>query len=275
MATDIVVSVIIPVYNADRYLKQSIDSILQQSFANFECIIINDGSTDSSEEIINSYYDERIVYVKNKINSGVVTTMNKGVALAKGQLIAVMHADDIAIDKRLELQVAWMNRNPQTTVLAGFIDCIDESNNTIKQWDVDRKTITEKQIKHTMVWECCIAHPTVMIRSEVLKKYNYSNLQNLAEDYPLWLQLLNDGYIIEKIPQVVLKYRAHKTSATGSILKKKNPFFVQAIIKQKFLLSELNKFKFTFFSFKLVITCCYDLLMGLGKEIKRKLSSVV
>src|SRR5215218_8078213 len=96
------ISVILPVYNAEKYLKAAIDSILNQTFPDFELLIINDGSSDGSEKIIKSYTDNRIVYVKNGENSGLINTLNKGIDLATGEFIARMDGDDIAVPERFE-----------------------------------------------------------------------------------------------------------------------------------------------------------------------------
>jgi len=107
------VTVLMPVYNAEKYLKEAIGSILGQSFSDFEFLIINDGSTDSSVKIIKSYDDPRIRFIANEKNLGVIPTLNKGFALAQGEFIARMDADDISLPKRLELQADFMDKHPE------------------------------------------------------------------------------------------------------------------------------------------------------------------
>src|SRR5690606_13489679 len=107
------ISVVLPAYNAELYIKEAIDSVLAQTFTNFELIILNDGSTDKTEEIILSYQDSRIVYVKNEHNLGLIGTLNKGMALAKGKYIARMDADDICFPERFEKQVAFLEKNKE------------------------------------------------------------------------------------------------------------------------------------------------------------------
>ena len=106
------VSILMPVYNSEKYLREAIKSILNQTFTNFELIIINDGSTDNSLKIIKSFKDNRIKIIKNKGNLGLIKTLNKGIDLAQGKYIARMDADDIAMPKRLEKQIAFFNENP-------------------------------------------------------------------------------------------------------------------------------------------------------------------
>lgn len=104
------ISVVMPAYNAEKYIGKSIDSILNQTYGDFEFIIINDGSKDSTKEIILSYSDNRIVYLENEINSGIVVTLNKGLEYATGEYIARMDADDIAVAERLEKQIEFMEK---------------------------------------------------------------------------------------------------------------------------------------------------------------------
>ncbi len=106
------VTVLMPVYNAEKYLKTAIESILKQTFSDFELLIINDGSTDGSEEIIRSFNDKRIRLFNNEQNLGIIKTLNKGLNLAKGEYIIRMDADDISLPDRLELQVKYMEENP-------------------------------------------------------------------------------------------------------------------------------------------------------------------
>ena len=106
------VSVVMPAYNAAKYIKEAIDSILAQTYRDFEFIIVNDGSTDNTKEIILSYSDPRIVYIENEQNSGICVTLNKGLDAAKGRYIVRMDSDDIALPQRLEVQVRYMDANP-------------------------------------------------------------------------------------------------------------------------------------------------------------------
>lgn len=111
------VSVLMPVYNGAKYLHEAVKSILDQTYADFEFLIVNDGSTDDSEKIILSFKDPRIVIIKNEINIGLINSLNKGLTIAKGKYIARMDADDVAMPQRLELQVKEFNTNPNAIVI--------------------------------------------------------------------------------------------------------------------------------------------------------------
>ncbi len=120
------VSIIMPVYNSSGYLSDAIESILSQTYSDFEFIIIDDASTDNSIEIIYSYHDPRIVLLKNDINLGVTHSLNKGIKHARGKYIARMDADDIALPQRIELQVDFLEKNPEFILVGSFFEVIPE-----------------------------------------------------------------------------------------------------------------------------------------------------
>jgi len=265
-----------PVYNASAYLHDAIESILQQSYPHFEFIIINDCSTDSSEEVIRSFHDQRIIYIKQPVNAGVVVAMNVGLGCAMGKYIAVMHADDISLPERLEMQVNAMEADPSIAVLAGKSIFVNEHNEpTSTKWKLDEATVTPAAIRKAMVKESCISHPTTMMRTDVVLQYGYQSSplhQGFAvEDYPLWLQLLSDGYTIAKLDKTVLRYRVHTLSATGTYLRKKNPFLVNYYSKQFYLQQRKAKGKFNSFDKAVQRSMMIDFAKAQLKEIKKKL----
>lgn len=121
------VTVLLPVYNGEKYIAQAIESILNQSFRNFELRIIDDGSKDSSVKIVQSYSDPRIRIVKNPQNLGLVQTLNRGITLIKSEYLARMDADDIALPDRLEKQLLFMQARPEVGLLGGAIQLVDEN----------------------------------------------------------------------------------------------------------------------------------------------------
>src|SRR5438270_14004268 len=141
--TDPSVSVLMHVHNGGSYLKEAIESMLNQTYIDFEFIIINDGSTDGLKEIIKQFYDDRIVYIENDTNKGLIESLNKGIDAARGNFIARMDSDDIALPIRLEAQVRYMNEHPKTAVLASRIVFIDESGKETGEWSLDAKTTDE------------------------------------------------------------------------------------------------------------------------------------
>lgn len=265
------VSILLPAYNCEKYIRKTIDSLLNQTYTNFELLLINDGSTDGTSAIIDGYTDIRIQHIHNNGNKGLIYTLNRGLELAKGKYIARIDADDVCLPTRLEKQVDWLEKNSTTAIVATQIIFINELDEPTGNWPLDMQCITATKIKKAMLWQSCIAHPSVLMRSEIIKQYHYSTKQKHSEDYDLWLQVLSDGNVIEKVPEQLLKYRVHTASVTGSIHRKKNPFFTNYHTKRKFLLSRLVKLKWGWFETKICLTQAYDLFMGIGKEIKQLL----
>ncbi len=263
-----VISVILPVYNSAGYLSQAIDSLLNQTFPNFELLIINDGSTDGTEKIIQLYTDSRIIYIENESNKGLIDTLNKGIELAKGKYIARMDADDICLPERFQKQFDLLEANSSTAVVGCHVSFINENGAVTGDWKTDLQTVTYPAIKQKMIWENCVAHPTVMMRADIIKKYPYHQNQRNIEDYDLWLRLLADGIRIEKVPEKLLLYRVHEASVTGSILRKTNPFFKKYNCKRRFLSGRISNFKWGWFETKVVLTAIHDGIMGIGKNFK-------
>ncbi|MGV3216514.1 glycosyltransferase family 2 protein [Clostridium perfringens] len=210
-----IVSVVMSVYNGEKYLKESIESILNQTYKNFEFIIINDGSSDGSERIINEYRkkDSRIKIINNIKNKGLIYSLNKGIEESSGKYIARMDADDIALTNRLEKQVEFMESNPEL-VMSGteayfFIDglkLIKRKYNAI---------IDENKIKATLIFSSCFVHPTVIMRRDILIDNNlrYKEEYKHAEDYGLWCEI-SSKYKVSNLEEPLLKYRVVKNSIT-------------------------------------------------------------
>ncbi len=267
------VSIVLPAYNCVHFINQTIDSLLAQTLSDFELLIINDGSSDDTGQVIQSYSDHRIRYIQNDTNKGLVYTLNKGMRLAQGKYVARMDADDIALPERFELQKKWLDDHPSTAVVGCTIQFIDEQNNITGLWKEDQATTTHKTIMEKMAWENCIAHPTVMMRKAVAIKYPYNSYQQHTEDYDLWLRMLADGLVIEKVPNNLLFYRVHHSSVTGSILRKANPFFKQFHCKRKFLHARIKEGKWGAFESNVLMATIHDGIMGMGKNVKQKLKA--
>ncbi len=265
------ISIVLPAYNCSNYIAKAIESVLNQSFTDFELIVINDGSTDDTSAIIHEYDDPRVKPFDNLTNEGLVFTLNRGITLANGQYIARMDADDICMPNRLQLQKNWLDEHTETAVIASTICFINDGGAKTGQWTKDQATTTFSSIKKMMVFQNCIAHPTVMLRSQIAKKYQYNKEQLHCEDYDLWLRLLADGHRIEKIPEDLLQYRVHPTSVTGTYLRKTNPFFKQFYCKKKFLQQRINYARWGKFETLVLAGMLYDGAMGTAKSLKSKL----
>lgn len=194
-----IISVLMPAYNAADYIREAIDSILTQTFTDFEFVIINDGSTDTTEEIILSYSDERIKYYANESNMGIVKTLNRGIDLCQGKYIARMDADDVSLPDRLEKQVHRLEANPQI-VACGTLYAIYGDQ---RQTPVDVATDVQ-DIRYDMAIYCQFAHSMVMMRKDVLNinQLQYREEYKCAEDYKLWTELLKYGDMVN-LPEVL------------------------------------------------------------------------
>lgn len=205
------ISVVMPVYNGEKNLKEAMDSIINQTFSDFEFIIINDCSTDKTEEIIQSYRDDRIVYVKNEKNMGVAATLNRGLDMAKGEYIARMDADDISILDRFEQQVSYMESHGNVLMCG--------SNTTFIGAQAGRTyvPVSNDEITATILFSSPFTHPTVMIKRDYLnrKHLRYEKEFEGMEDYRLWSKIImsKDGELYN-FKNALLKYRLHPSQVT-------------------------------------------------------------
>ncbi len=195
-----------PVYNSAPFLKEAIESILTQSFIDFEFVILNDGSTDNSKEIVLSYNDLRIIFYDGKVNVGLANIRNKGIDISKGKYLAIMDSDDIATPDRLQKQFNYLENNKNIAVCGGFFTTFGNENSVLNfNW----VTQTDPEmVKINLLFDGAICQPTVMIRSNILKEtgLKYESHFDPAEDYKLWVSLSKNN-LVANIPDLVLKYR--------------------------------------------------------------------
>jgi glycosyltransferase involved in cell wall biosynthesis len=179
------ISIVMPTYNQERYLKEAIESILNQTFQDFEFIIIIDNSTDGTDAVLKSFQqkDDRIrIYREEK--KGLIPALNKGCYLARGKYIARMDSDDISLPKRLEMQVKYLEAHPEIAVLGTGVRYIDE---TGKPGKSELNPIDPKIIGLYLYFANCIVHPSVLMRREMVESLGfYSSAALHAEDYDLW-----------------------------------------------------------------------------------------
>lgn len=200
------ISVIMPAYNAEAYISDAIESILVQTYGDFEFIIMDDGSKDRTLEIIKKYDDSRIRLIQNESNLGIIKTLNKGISESRGKYIARMDADDVSLPERFRLQVEFLEANPQVALVGGQFSYIDGNGKIFAHEKVptDNDTLQKQLLKY-----CCFAHPTVMINATVLKEIGgYNEQTRHAEDYELWLRIA-EIHKLANLSESILLYRVH------------------------------------------------------------------
>ncbi len=198
------ISVVMPTFNDGQYLREAIDSILGQTFKDFEFIIINDCSNDVTENIINSYKDDRIRYLKNEANYGNTITRNRGMKAAIGKYIAIMDSDDISVPKRLALQYQYLEKHPEIGILGGSEIFFDENS-----WFYRRYPPDPEYIKSFLFFKNAVGQPTVMLRREIISKYQlyYNPDYENGEDFDIWYRAAIKGVRISNLKKVMLYYR--------------------------------------------------------------------
>lgn len=205
------VSVLMPVYNAEKYLPQAIESILNQSFSDFEFVIVNDGSTDRSEEIILSYKDARIKLINQK-NGGVSNALNTGLKNASGKYVARMDADDIAYPDRLWKQYAFLQNNPEYILVGSNADYIEENGDFIFKYEA--KYYHDEAIKKQIQHDCLFIHTAAFyVREVIINAGMYPERAHSFEDHLLWANLSDKGkYCI--LEESLVAYRFNPSSVT-------------------------------------------------------------
>jgi glycosyltransferase involved in cell wall biosynthesis len=206
------ISVILPVYNGVPYLDEAIKSILSQTYSNFEFIIINDGSTDNSLEIINRHKstDDRIKVISRE-NRGLIASLNEGIEKSEGTYIARIDQDDVSLPGRLEVQLNYMLKN-HLDICGGDFTNIDAQNNVLEEHKVPK---TESEIIITLATNMPFAHSCVMIKKSFLStnnlKYGLNGYRN-AEDLDLWILMYENGAKFGNVDENILKYRILSSS---------------------------------------------------------------
>ena len=235
------VTVFIPLYNTEKYIRESLESILNQTYSNLEILIVDDGSTDQSINIVNSFTDPRIRLIKNSENKGIPYTRNVGLNEANGKYMVIMDSDDVALPNRVERQVEFLEENPDIDVVGSFYEIFGGKSNKIYKTSY----ITPEEIKAGLLFYNRIGNPTTTIHLETLKKYNLSYNLNyfVAQDYEMWIQISKVGKLAI-LPEVLLKYRFGHSNITKKSLSEKT-------LQRKKLIDAAHKDILEFYGFKL------------------------
>lgn len=239
------VTVLMSVFNEERFLQEALDSILNQTYKDFEFIIINDGSTDKSKEILELYDDKRIRIINNDHNIGLTRSLNLGLELARGEYIARMDANDLSLPTRLEKQVKFLNENTDVVLTGNWTEHIDDNGNSK---GVIRYPTEHCFISWNLLTKPCLAHTTVMYRRDkALDVGSYNTTLKYTQDYDLWVRLSKVGKV-SQITEVLLKVRLSDDSIR--VLFKDNQIEIGRSISYdnvKAIMNELDEHIFSYF----------------------------
>lgn len=212
------VTVFIPAYNASRYLAETLDSVLTQSFTDFELLVVDDGSTDDTPRVLDEFrrQDSRVRVITNERNKGRPASRNIGLRLARGPYLALMDADDYCVSERLALQVAYLEAHPEVDILSGLWGKVDADGRPLASTDQRMRCLTPRQVSARMLFDCPIHQPTIMARTAVLQQYQYDESFPVAQDHELWARMSVERRFAV-LSDVLLYYRQHETQATASM----------------------------------------------------------
>jgi len=222
------VSILMSVYNGARDLREAVDSILKQSFTDFEFIIVNDASNDNSPAILNEYAakDKRIKLINNEFNLGLTKNLNKAIRESKGEYLARFDSDDISYPDRLKMQVEFLDKNPNCALVGTWSDIIDGSGKIMR---TVKYPTSSNDVKKVLIRYNPFFHSSAMFRKSAVNAVGpYDESWRFAQDYELWLRIA-EKYDIANIPQVLLGYR----ETGGSITASKNRAQVGFVLKAK------------------------------------------
>ncbi|MHA8108518.1 glycosyltransferase family 2 protein [Aquirufa sp. A-Brett2-W8] len=207
------VSVLMPTYNGGDYVIPAVHSILTQTITDFELLIIDDSSSDGTIEVLKEIVDPRIQLIFKPVNSGLIDTLNLGLKVAKGKYILRMDQDDISIQNRIEVQLDFMEANPDVVVCGAGYQIIDSNS-------FFRPSCQHGELLLDLIDFCPFAHPTIIMRADFLKNHNisYNSSYVNAEDYKIWTDISHVGRMAN-LPNIVLEYRIHESqmSSRGAI----------------------------------------------------------
>lgn len=230
------ITVAMPVYNGEKYLARTIDSVLAQTYSNFELLIVNDGSTDNSAKILEKYamHDKRIRVLHNERNMGIVYTRNRSFSESDSEYIAILDHDDIALPNRLKKQINFLDSHQDFGLVGSWIEQIDENDKL--NGIVWKYSVNPEEIRSLMLFGNHFAQSSVTIRKKTLMDMPYRQDYIYAEDYDLWTRIA-EKWKVWNLPKILVRYRVH----TAGVTKTKPDFSKNAAIKvQRRLLKNLG-----------------------------------
>jgi len=236
-----------PVYNCQRFLGEAIASVLNQTFSDFELIIIDGGSNDGSDEVIKKYLDDpRVVYYKSEEKKGIARDLNIGLGLAKAEIIARMDGDDICEPDRFEKQYDYLLKNPEIVLVGTYVNLINEKGKFIGR---KIKPLDYKSIERDLFAYCPFIHPSVMFRKKIIVDLGkYKEELSSCEDYELWFRIIYAGYQVANLPIPLLRYRFYESwTLKRKKVEDKNNFKIRREALKKYKIkSKIRKIIFMY-----------------------------
>lgn len=244
------VTVLMPVYNADSYLKVAIESVLNQSFEDFELLVIDDGSTDESMEVLHGFRDERIRVEHQAENRGLIETLNRGIGMARGSLLARMDADDISHPERFAMQVDYLSSNPGVAGVSCAFDVVDDRGQPLPDDYGCARPVEPLALRWGLNFGCYFLHPGAILRTKVmLASGGFDPRYQHAEDYELWLRL-SEQHCLANIPQILLSHRLHgaNVSTRHREIQRENAYLalqssMERLLKRDIVIEEVRHFR--------------------------------
>ena len=230
------ISVLLPVYNAENFIAESIQSILDQTEPDFELLVIDDCSTDRSLEIIEGFQDPRIILRKKKSNSGYTESLNWGIDQARGKYIARMDADDISLPQRFEKQLLFLEQN-QLVAMCGTEALVEGSNLKFNY------PCEPEAIQANLLLGSSLIHPSIMGKTDIFKAYKYDILKEPAEDYDLFTRLAAKGIQLANLEEPLLIYRVH-TNQISKVQNQKQIGSAQQSMLRMFCLFDYDRIQY-------------------------------
>ncbi len=226
------VTVFIPVYNREKFIGEALESILGQTFTDFEILVIDDGSTDDSRKIISSFSDPRIRLVCNDQNLGIPKTRNRGLEQAKGEYIALLDSDDRAFPERLAKQVRFLDDHKDWVQVGSWCRMMDSEGHPLKR--VKRQPVSSEDVDVQLLFRCAISNRSIMGRTKILREFGYRENFPRCQDYDLHVRLAKT-YRIGNIPECLVYGRIHPqqiTIQTTSLGDEKKKDIIGSLLKE-------------------------------------------
>ncbi|MGB0514858.1 MAG: glycosyltransferase family 2 protein, partial [Wenzhouxiangellaceae bacterium] len=207
------VSVFIPVHNREHYIAVAVNSILVQSFEDFELIVVDDGSTDRTVEVLERFDDPRLRIERNPTNLGIPATRNRGLELARGEYIALLDSDDHSYPQRLARQAEWLDDHPDVVQLGSWCSFMDAAGAMLET--IRRQPLESDEIHAHLLFHCPVINRTVMARTAALRKLGYSTDFPRCQDYEMHCRLIEHGARLANLPDILVCGREHPGRFTG------------------------------------------------------------